>query len=208
MSFKNNFMRGLLFVIPIAVTIWSCNLIIGLVDQWLGQTMTWAVSAFLPPQVEQMPGFQVALSVISLLLLCVVLLGLGKIASYRMGKEGMSLVDHLFIHIPGVNAIYRSTQKMVEAFGDGGAGSFKRCVYLRFPSTHYTLGFVTKEAREAETGRKLLIVFVPTGPNPTGGFTQIVAEEDTIASDISPEEGLKIVISMGVLAGGTMPRLS
>jgi uncharacterized membrane protein len=123
-----------------------------------------------------------------------------------MGKEGLRLIDHLFIHIPGVNAIYRSVRKLVDAFGSSDAQSFKRCVYLNFPADNATLGFVTKEVLEAETNRKMLVVFIPQAPNPTGGFIQIVAEDATWDAGISPEDGFKMIMSMGVLAPDKMSR--
>ena len=145
---------------------------------------------------------------LSVFLLCFIFMAVGALASFRIGKQGLRLVDHVFIHIPGVNAIYRSVRKMMEAFGDGNATSFQRCVFLRFPGHHLTLGLVTKELKETGTGRKILAVFVPHGPNPTGGFTQYVPEEETIATDISIEDGLKLVVSMGVLSPGEFPRLN
>ena len=131
---------------------------------------------------------------------------LGVVASYRIGKEGLRLLDHLFIHIPGVNSIYRSIRKMVEAFGDNDEPSFKRCVYLNFPHDYPTLGFVTKEVEEAETGRNLLIVFVPMGPSPTSGFIQVVPEDATWDAGISAEDGFKMIMSVGVLAPEVLSR--
>jgi uncharacterized membrane protein len=205
-SARTYFMRGLLFVVPIAITLWLVGFVLGLANDWLG-SIVGALVRLLLPVLTHLPatGLGLLISVVSMLLLCALLTGIGKLASYRIGKEGLRLVDHLFIHIPGVNSVYRATRKMVEAFGDSGA-SFQRCVWLRFPASYYTLGFVTKEIAP-EGGRKLLVVFVPHCPNPTGGFTQVVPEDETRASDISPDEGLKLVLSMGVLTPENLPKL-
>lgn len=205
------FMRGLLFMVPIAVTLWLVGFALNLADSWLGSALR-AIAHSLFPGSSGSPSdesswFSLAISVASILAVCGLLVLLGKVASYRVGKEGLRLVDHLFIHIPGVNAVYRAARKMVEAFGDGGAGSFQRCVYLRFPGQYLTLGFVTREVTEEGTGRKMLFVFVPHGPNPTGGFTQIVPATDTVDANISPDKGLQLVVSMGVLAPDTLPKI-
>jgi uncharacterized membrane protein len=203
-------MRGLFFVVPIAVTLWLVGFTLNLVDAWLGSGIRTLVSALLPDSsasVEATTWFGYVVSISSLLALCSTLVALGKLASCRVGEEGLRLVDHLFIHIPGVNVVYRATRQMVEAFGDGGAGSFKRCVYLRFPGAYFTLGFVTKEVTEAGTGRKLLFVFVPQSPSPMGGFTQLVPAEETYDAGITPEQGLRLVVSMGVLAPESLPKI-
>lgn len=204
---RTYFMRGLLFLVPIVITLWLVGFVLNLANDWLGAIVGGLARWFLPAAVTQVSAFGFFVSVASILLLCGMLVTIGKLASYRIGKEGLRLVDHLFIHIPGVNSVYRATRKMVEAFGDSGAGSFQRCVWLRFPASYYTLGFVTKETVDAESGRKMLVVFVPHCPNPTGGFTQVVPEDETKASDISPDEGLKVVLSMGVLTPDKLPKL-
>jgi uncharacterized membrane protein len=204
-----HFMRGLLFMVPIAVTLWLVGFALNLADSWLGSALRAIAHGFFADSSWEGTGwFSLVISVASILAVCGLLVLVGKVASYRVGKEGLRLVDHLFIHIPGVNAVYRAARKMVEAFGDGGAGSFQRCVYLRFPAQHLTLGFVTREVTEAVTGRKMLFVFVPHGPNPTGGFTQIVPESETVDAGMSPEKGLQLVVSMGVLAADTLPRIN
>jgi uncharacterized membrane protein len=204
------FMRGLFFMVPIAITLWLVGFTLNLADAWLGTAIRALLSLLFPESsasLEAATWFGFVVSVTSVLALCGTLVALGKVASYRVGKEGLRLVDHLFIHIPGVNAVYRAARKMVEAFGDGGAGSFQRCVYLRFPGAYLTLGFVTKEVTEEGTGRKLLFVFVPQGPNPTGGFTQLVPADETYDAGMTPDQGLQLVVSMGVLAPDSLPQI-
>lgn len=200
------FLRGLFVIIPVAVTIWVLNYAISLTDNWLGPLVRLVVEQFLPAAITSQGWFVAATAVFSFVLLVVCLIMLGVVASYRMGKEGLRLIDHLFIHIPGVNSIYRLVRKLVDAFGGSDAQSFKRCVYLNFPTSNPTLGFVTKELLEAETNRKMLVVFIPQAPNPTGGFIQIVAEDATWDAGMSPEDGFKMIMSMGVLAPDKMAR--
>jgi uncharacterized membrane protein len=203
---RGHFWRGLFVVIPVAVTVWLVNYAVSLTDNWLGPVVRLVAEHLLPSTVTSQAWFADVTALFSLLLVLACLIMLGVVASYRMGKEGLRLIDHLFIHIPGVNSIYRSVRKLVDAFGNSDAQSFKRCVYLNFPATNPTLGFVTKEVVEDGTGRKLLVVFIPQCPNPTGGFIQIVAEEATWDAGISPEDGFKMVMSMGVLSPDKMPQ--
>jgi uncharacterized membrane protein len=207
---RSYFMRGLFFIIPIAVTIWLLNFVVGLADGWLGGPIRLIAHLLLPSSWfahENAAWMESVLGLLSLITLGVILLALGVVASFRIGKEGLRLVDHLFVHIPGVNAVYRSIRKMVDTFGDGNTTSFQRCVYMRFPGQYWSLGLVTKEMKEAGTGRKILAVLVPQAPNPIGGFIQYVPEEETVATDISTEEALKIVVSMGVISPEEFPKL-
>ncbi len=203
---RGYFMRGLFVVIPVAVTVWLLNYAISIANNWLGSFVRLISSLILPASVTSQTWFVGITAVVSILLLVACLIVLGVVASYRIGKEGLRLIDHLFIHIPGVNSIYRAVRKMVDAFGNGDAQSFKRCVYLYFPKDYPTLGFVTKEVLEDVTGRKLLLVFIPQGPNPTCGFIQIVPEEATWDAGITPEDGFKMIMSVGVLAPDKLPQ--
>jgi uncharacterized membrane protein len=202
---RGHFWRGLFVVIPVAVTVWLLNYAVSLTDNWLGPFVRFIAEHLLPAAVTTQGWFADVTAVLSFLLLVACLIMLGIVASYRMGKEGLRLIDHLFIHIPGVNSIYRSVRKMVDAFGNGDTQSFKRCVYLHFPYEYPSLGFVTKEVVEEGTNRKLLVVFIPHGPSPTSGFIQIVAEESTWDAGITPEDGFKMIMSVGVLAPDKLP---
>lgn len=205
------FMRGLFFLFPIAVTIWLLRFVLDLADGWLGGGIRLVAHWLLPATWftgEYAGWMEATYGLLSVFLLCFIFMAVGVIASFRIGKQGLRLVDHVFIHIPGVNAIYRSVRKMMEAFGDGNNTSFQRCVYLKFPGQYWSLGLVTRELKENGTGRKILAVLVPQAPNPIGGFIQYVPEEETIATDISIEDGLKLVVSMGVLSPGEFPRLN
>lgn len=209
-NLRSYLMRGLFFVIPIGVTIWLVNFVVDMADGWLGGAIRALAHAVLPASLftgAYATWVELGMRLTSVLSLGTIFLAVGIVASFPIGKQGLRLVDHVFIHIPGVNSIYRSVRKMVEAFGDGNTTSFQRCVWLKFPAEHYTLGLVTKEMVEDGSGRKILAVFVPHGPNPTGGFTQYVLESETKTCDLSVEEGLKLVVSMGVLSPEKMQRL-
>ncbi len=141
---RAHFWRGLFVVIPVAVTVWLLNYAVSLCDNWLGPLVRMVADLLLPSTITSQPWFAGATAVLSLFLLVACLIVLGVVASYRMGKEGLRLIDHLFIHIPGVNSIYRTVRKMVDAFGNSEAQSFKRCVYLLLSGEQSHLGFVTK----------------------------------------------------------------
>jgi len=200
------FMRGLFVVIPVAVTAWLLEYAVSLTNSWLGPFVKLIAQTCLPASITSQSWFADIDAILSFLLLVIFLIVLGVVASYRTGKEGLRLIDHIFIHIPGINSIYRAIRKMVDAFGNSDAQSFKRCVYLYFPHQFPSLGFVTKEVLEEETNRRLLVVFIPHGPSPTSGFVQIVPEDSTWDAGISPEDGFKMIMSVGVLTPDKLPR--
>jgi uncharacterized membrane protein len=113
--------------------------------------------------------------------------------------------------IPFVKSIYGGARQLLDAFGSGGKGTFTRVVLVEYPRAGvWTLGFVTSEERlampspeRAET-RSAVTVFFPTTPNPTSGWLAVVPERDILEIDLSIEEGVKLIVSGGIVAPEAM----
>ena len=119
----------------------------------------------------------------------------GNIGGRRLINYGESLLGR----VPIVRPIYNSIKQIVDSFSTSGKTPFKRVVVVEFPMKGTrTIGFVTNESTD-ERGEKLLYIFIPTTPNPTSGFLQIVREKDTIQVDMSVNNALKMVISGGAV---------
>ena len=110
----------------------------------------------------------------------------------------------ILLRIPLLNKIYSTMKQVNEAFGSSNKSSFKQVVLVQFPqSGHYALGFVTGADHldvQQKTGEKVLSVFVPTTPNPTSGFLLMVPESEIVKSEMSVADGIKFIISLGVVA--------
>ena len=115
----------------------------------------------------------------------------------------MELWEQLLSRIPLVRSVYSAVKQLVETmFADNG-NSFRKVVLVEFPRRGiWTLAFLTNDEQgvvQQATGREVISVYVPTTPNPTGGYFVLVPVEDVREIDLSVDEGLKLLLSMGAV---------
>lgn len=128
----------------------------------------------------------------------------GFLARNYFGKRLVEWVDSAMRRVPLVNKIYSATKQVNDAFTSNNKTAFRTVVLVEFPRVGvYTLGFVTSEQPHAirgNEGESLVCVFVPTTPNPTGGYLLLIPEEKIRKLDMSVGEGIKYVISLGSIS--------
>ncbi len=149
------------------------------------------------PAVNEWPGFvRSALSVGILLIFVYVL---GEVAAHVLGRRVLSAVDAVLVRVPVIRVIYRASQQVVSAFGASEGPAFKSVVLVEFPHPGMkSVGFVTSVLKgPGESSSQA--VFVPTSPNPTSGFLQIMPAEMVTPTDLSVEEAFQMLMSMGAL---------
>lgn len=192
---KRYFITGLLVWLPLVVTLWVLGLIVGTLDSIL----LLLPEAYRPSAVlgVHIPG----LGVIAALL---IVLGTGLLTANILGQQVVKLSEELLARIPVVKSIYSSVKQVSDTLFSSSGQAFRKAVLVRFPhSDTWTIAFLTGEA-QGEVAKKLegdhLSVYVPTTPNPTSGYFVIVARKDVKELDMSVDEALKYVISMGVVA--------
>jgi uncharacterized membrane protein len=131
-----------------------------------------------------------------------VILLVGVFATNVIGKRMISIGERILARIPLVNKIYAAVQQISSAFLGSKSSIFSTVVLIEYPRKGvYSLGFVTSVAKgevQHKTAQQVVGVFVPTTPNPTSGLLVFIPEGDLIRLDMSPEDGLKLVISGGV----------
>jgi uncharacterized membrane protein len=148
-------------------------------------------------QVILEPWFQTMTAVV-LTLLALYLLGL--IATRVIGKRVIGLMDSLIDQIPFIQTVYGATKKLISALQEQ-PGGVQRVVLIEFPSKEMkTVGFVTRTMKDSETGQELAAVYVPTTPNPTSGYLEIVPVERIVSTDWSMDEAMTFIISGGAIA--------
>lgn len=176
---RENFLLGLLTLAPIAITFWVLLSVLDAVDSMM---VRW-----LPNGMVHFPGFGVLLTLLLLLFF-------GSLARTVAGKFLNNWSDSLLRRVPVVRGLYGVAKQMSSAFfSTDSTASFKKVVLVPFPHPGMrALAFVTGQYSENET-----IVFVPTAPNPTGGYVLIVKNSDLIESPMPVHEALKFVISGG-----------
>lgn len=197
---------GALFLLPIWLSVFIVGLLYSLSQTWLGGLTQSLVLWVLPKSIYagwfpdgNIPG----LSLLTGLLLLALT---GAIASWHIGRQGLRIIDYLFLSIPGISSIYSSVRKMVDSIGEPGKSRFQKVVFVEWPGKGVrTVGFVTNELKPDANGDKRYMVFIPHMPNPTSGFVVMVNEKSTVETDMTPDEGLKYCLSLGVLAPPSVP---
>ncbi|MCG8047598.1 MAG: DUF502 domain-containing protein [Candidatus Thiodiazotropha endolucinida] len=198
MSFLRRYLVvGLLVWLPLGATF----LVINLLVSWMDNSLLLLPEAYRPDNLFgfHIPGLGVLLSLLILLLT-------GLVAANLFGRKVVSMWEGLLARIPLVRSVYSAVKQMVETmFADKGK-SFRKVVLVEFPRRGlWTLAFLTSEesgAVQQATGRDVVNVYIPTTPNPTGGYFVLVPKEDIRDLDMSVDEGLKMLLSMGAVNPG------
>jgi uncharacterized membrane protein len=195
-----NFWAGLAIVLPgvvsIALLAWLFGTVANITDTLL---------IFLPHRLtHQNDGNGAMYWYWSLVALAVAifLIGLvGLLARNYFGKRIIKWIDTTLLRVPLLNKIYSATKQINEAFSSSNKNAFRTVVMVEFPRPGvYTLGFITSEQHPellAGADEKLVCVFVPTTPNPTGGYLLLVPEEKVTKLNMSVGDGIKYIISLG-----------
>jgi uncharacterized membrane protein len=192
--FKRYLITGLLVWIPLALTIWVLNFLLDFMDQSL---------LVLPPswRPEHWLGFH--LPGFGLLLTLLILLATGLLAANIIGQRLVKWWESVLGRIPIVSNIYRSVKQVSDTLLAQDGHSFRRAVLVEFPQRgQWAVGFVvgtTGSQLSRHLAADALTVYVPTAPNPTSGYTLIVRPEEVHDVDMSVDDALKFVISMGVV---------
>jgi uncharacterized membrane protein len=182
---RGYFLRGLLVVLPIAVTFVVLRWLLTLLDAVLQPLSRVVLGGRLPV---------VAVVIIGLGLV----IATGAMASNIIGRRLLASFDAFMLRLPLTRMIYGATRQIVEMLLSGERVAFRRVVLLEWPRPGlYTLGFVTRE-RVDVSGRQVLHAFVGSTPNPTTGFMVIVPASETRPLNLTVEEGFTIVLSGGI----------
>nr|WP_232538585.1 DUF502 domain-containing protein [Chromobacterium phragmitis] len=203
MTLKGYLIAGLLIWLPLAITLWVLNLIIGSLDQTLNLLpMEWRPQQLLG---RDIPGLGVVFAVL-------VVMGTGMLAANVLGRRLVEFWHGLLSRTPVVNSIYNSVKQVSDTLLSDSGNAFKKALLVRWPHQNaWTVAFQTgapaqEILRHAEKGEELVSVYVPTTPNPTSGYFIVVPRSDTRELNMSVDEALKYVISMGVVAPNPPPQ--
>jgi len=200
---KKYLITGLLIWVPLAFTLWVLDLIVSSMDRTL---------LLLPPpwRPESWLGFP--LPGAGLLLSALVLLLTGMAAANIMGQRLVRWWEGLLSRIPIVRSIYSSVKQVSDTLLSPGGNSFRRAVLVEFPQRgQWAIAFVVGAPGErvaAQLGADSVVVYVPTAPNPTSGYTLIVRPDEVRELDMSVDEALKFVISLGVVGADVPLRIA
>lgn len=190
---KKYLITGLLIWIPLVITLWVLKVIVEVLDQsLLLLPNAWQTENWLGVHI---PGLGAILTIVIVFLT-------GLFATNFFGAQLVEIWHDILHRIPVVNSIYSSVKQISDTLFSSSGQAFRKALLVQWPRENmWTIAFLTGTPGPG-VGRHLpadcLAVYVPTTPNPTGGYFVVVQRKDVIELDMTVDQALKYVISMGV----------
>ncbi|MFH1760796.1 MAG: DUF502 domain-containing protein [bacterium] len=184
------FLRGLITLLPLLITIWLLWFMFSFLDSILGNIITLIIGRPIPGL-----GFVITIGLIFLV---------GTFATYIIGAKLFQWGEQLLYRLPIVKSIYSAVKQVNDImFMHKSSGEFRRACIVEYPRKGvYSMGFITSDAAreiEQKTKEKMINIFIANTPTPATGFMIIVPAKDVILLDMKLDEAFKYVISGGVL---------
>lgn len=186
---KEKFGAGMFIVIPLGITIFILKFLFSFADGILGAYLDSLFTAITHRETH-FPGLGMVTGAVIIYLI-------GLLATNFMGKHLIRWGDVFLSRIPLVKSIYISSKQLTNVLRDGKS-SYRRAVFVEWPRQGVrAIGFVTAEVERK--GEKMVVVYVPTMPNPTSGFALFFREDEVLESGMTVEEAVKFVVSGGMV---------
>ena len=209
---RRSFLTGLAVSLPALLTLAAVKWIFGTISSFT-DTLLFFLPYCLGPKLIYANGQDGAMfwywSLLALALAAALIIAVGVLAQYYIGKRMLEWLDTAMMNVPVVNKFYGAIKQVNEAFS-GNKDSFKTVVLVEFPREGmYSIGFIRNEQRgevQQKTKEQVVAVFIPTTPNPTSGFLVLVPEEKVTKLDMSVADGIKYIVSLGSIAPELLPK--
>ena len=187
-SLRNNFIAGVVVLIPIGITLYLTVFIINVSSKLIPKEIN--PNHYLPYNI---PGLEILIAVLLITII-------GWISLSFIGKRLFNFFETILNKIPIIRTIYSAVEQLIETFTSSKSDK-KTVVLVEYPRKGvYAVGFATKENTgeiRKKAGKELLNVFVPTTPNPTSGFLLMFPKDEVIFLDLTFEEASKFIVSAG-----------
>lgn len=195
---KKYFITGLLVLVPLLTTAWVISSIIGAMDQSL---------LLLPASWRPKAQWGLDIPGVGALLTLIMIFVTGVVATNFFGQQIVLLWEALVARVPVVKSIYASVKQVSDTLFSESGNAFRQAVLVQFPRKNvWTIAFVTGTPGGDLANHLIgdyVSVYVPTTPNPTGGYFLMMKREDLMPLDMSVDAALKYIISMGVVSPPT-----
>lgn len=193
---RTYFFTGIVIIAPVVITVWATIWFISFFDSWVKPLLPFNYNPdnYLPFKV---PGT-------GLVFAFLIITAVGALGANLVGRTVLGWWDRVVQRTPVVRSIYKGSKQIFETLFSQKGSNFKYVCLVEWPhSGMWTIAFVSREIDGAqiglEAGRRMYAVYVSTTPNPTGGYVVFVDEGNVQILDMSVEDGLKLVISMGLV---------
>ncbi len=191
---KKYFITGLLIWVPLVITVWVLSIIVNTMDQSM---------VVIPPSVrpESLIGF--AIPGLGTILTLLIILFTGVITANILGQQVVKFWEGVLSRIPVVKSIYYSVKQVSDTLFSGSGEAFRQVLLVRYPHPEaWAIAFQTSTTAPevaAALDEEYVSIFIPTAPSPVNGFFFFVKKSETRVLDMSGDEALKYIVSMGVV---------
>lgn len=194
-ALRRYFIAGLLVWLPVWVTLLVIRFVFDIMDQSL---------ALLPKSYQPAHLLGYSIPGLGVLMTLLLLLLTGMAVANFLGRRLVALWEAIVRRIPLVRSIYTGVKQALNTVLSSSGKSFRQVVLLQYPKEGiWTIGFLTNtglDEVEKQTGESMLIIFIPTTPNPTSGFLVFVPKSKVITLDMSVDKALRMLISLGIIS--------
>jgi len=198
---RTYFLAGILITAPIGLTIYLAWLVISFIDEKVFSVIPtrYNPETYLPFSV---PGIGLILAVVALTLI-------GAITAGFLGRLFRHLSEAVLNRLPIIRSLYTALKQIIETVFATQSTAFSEVVLIEYPRRDaWSVGFITAATQgeiKSRLGKPMVNVFIPTTPNPTSGFLLFVPDEDVVHLTMSVEDGIKLVISGGIITPPEVP---
>jgi uncharacterized membrane protein len=200
---RQTLLTGLVVLLPLFITLWLLTVLFQVVDGAITPWVRRVLQLTGAGRLTEPAFFDSLAPAIGIVITIVLIYVAGLLSTNLLGSKILSALDGLMLKIPGVRAVYGGSKQLLEALSPKGKGGFSRVVLVEYPRKGlYTVGFVTRDRLPSFPvfpAGPMASVFLPTTPNPTSGWVAVLPADDLITLPISVEEGVKLVVSGGIV---------
>ena len=195
---KKIFIAGILTALPIVVTVYLLLFLYNLII---------SKASPLVKKIAHQYDFnfgEYTFQLLTILIILILIFLIGIFTRLYFGKLFIKIIDKIMANIPIAKSIYNALKQVVDSFSGTGGNSFSKVCLVEFPRREmWMLAFIVKDSLEfmtdVTTKEDSSNVFIPTAPNPTSGFVAVIPNKDIKELDITVEDGIKFVLSIGIL---------
>jgi uncharacterized membrane protein len=197
---KKYFITGLLIWVPLVITVWVLSIVVNTMDQSI---------RLIPTQFRPLAQLGFDIPGLGTILTLAIILITGLVTANILGQQVVKFWEGVLSRIPVVKSIYYSVKQVSDTLFSGSGDAFRQVLLVRYPHPEaWSIAFQTGIPATDVSGKlpdEYVAVFIPTAPSPVNGFFFFVKKSETIVLDMSVDEALKYIVSMGVVAPGQFP---
>ena len=194
---------GVTALIPLWVTWLVFRFLFGILSEIGGPPINWFAGVIEPyaPLLATLLQSQMVQGFLEIIVVVMLIYAVGIATTAMLGRRVILAFEEILARIPLVKSVYGSVKKLVSVLGESPGHDVQRVVLIEFPHRDMkTVGLVTRSFNDSNTGRKLVAVYVPTTPNPTSGYLEIVPADRVVSTNWTIDEAMSFVISGGTVA--------